>query len=291
MPATRSRRRLRRSRTGNVSRLQVAWTYRSGDARAEGRSQIQCNPIVVRGVLYGTSPQLKVFALDAATGVATLDVRSVCRRGAHTQRTRRESRCRVLGKRRGPAHPRGGRTAAVCAGREDGKARAVIRSERQREPEGRARRARAATVRAVEHTGRDLPGPPHHRHAPVGRPGAIGAGPHPRVRCPDGSPALGVQDHSGAGRVRLRHMAARRVDAHRRRQCVERHLRRHDARPGVPADRLGGLRLLGRQPPRPEPVCQLAARAQGGHGRTASGTTSSCTTISGIATCHRRPCW
>ena len=31
-------------------------------------SQIQCNPIIVDGVLYGTSPQLKVIALDAATG-------------------------------------------------------------------------------------------------------------------------------------------------------------------------------------------------------------------------------
>lgn len=56
--------------TANVSRLQVAWTYRSGDARSDNRSQIQCNPIVVHGVLYATSPQLKVFALDAATGVA-----------------------------------------------------------------------------------------------------------------------------------------------------------------------------------------------------------------------------
>lgn len=54
--------------TSNVGRLQVAWTYRSGDARADGRSQIQCNPIVVRGILYATSPTLKVFALDAATG-------------------------------------------------------------------------------------------------------------------------------------------------------------------------------------------------------------------------------
>jgi quinoprotein glucose dehydrogenase len=54
----------------NVGRLQVAWTYRTGDARPPGRSQIQCNPIVVGGVLYGTSPQLKVFALDAATGTA-----------------------------------------------------------------------------------------------------------------------------------------------------------------------------------------------------------------------------
>ena len=54
--------------TENVARLQVAWTYRSGDARPDGRSQIQCNPIVVKGVLYATTPQLKVFALDAATG-------------------------------------------------------------------------------------------------------------------------------------------------------------------------------------------------------------------------------
>jgi quinoprotein glucose dehydrogenase len=53
---------------GNVHRLRVAWTYRTGDARADDRSQIQCNPIVVDGVLYATSPQLKVFALDAATG-------------------------------------------------------------------------------------------------------------------------------------------------------------------------------------------------------------------------------
>jgi quinoprotein glucose dehydrogenase len=53
--------------TANVQRLKVAWTYHTGDARAE-RSEIQCNPIVVHGVLYATSPQLKVFALDAATG-------------------------------------------------------------------------------------------------------------------------------------------------------------------------------------------------------------------------------
>ena len=51
----------------NVASLKVAWTYHTGDARPD-RSQIQCNPIVVRGVLYATSPQLKVFALDAATG-------------------------------------------------------------------------------------------------------------------------------------------------------------------------------------------------------------------------------
>lgn len=50
----------------NVARLQPAWTFRTGDATAT--SQIQCNPLIVDGVLYGTSPQLKLFALDAATG-------------------------------------------------------------------------------------------------------------------------------------------------------------------------------------------------------------------------------
>ena len=54
--------------TGNVTALQVAWTYASGDLDTLNRSQIQCNPLVVDGVLYGTNPQLKAFALDAATG-------------------------------------------------------------------------------------------------------------------------------------------------------------------------------------------------------------------------------
>ncbi len=52
----------------NVTGLAVQWTYHTGDARPNGRSQIQCNPIVVHGVLYATSPQLKTFALDAASG-------------------------------------------------------------------------------------------------------------------------------------------------------------------------------------------------------------------------------
>jgi quinoprotein glucose dehydrogenase len=53
---------------GNVQRLRVAWVYHTGDARAPNRSEIQCNPIVVDGVLYATSPGLRVFALRAGTG-------------------------------------------------------------------------------------------------------------------------------------------------------------------------------------------------------------------------------
>ena len=50
----------------NVSQLKVAWKYDTGD-EAPGL-EIQCNPIVIDGVLYGSSPNGRVFALNAATG-------------------------------------------------------------------------------------------------------------------------------------------------------------------------------------------------------------------------------
>src|SRR4051812_17459718 len=50
----------------NVSRLQVAWRYDSHDEFPG--SEMQSNPIVVDGVLYATTPKLRVVALDAATG-------------------------------------------------------------------------------------------------------------------------------------------------------------------------------------------------------------------------------
>jgi quinoprotein glucose dehydrogenase len=53
----------------NVSQLKVAWTYASGGADTVfNRTQIQCNPIVVGGILYGVSANTQAFALDAATG-------------------------------------------------------------------------------------------------------------------------------------------------------------------------------------------------------------------------------
>ena len=50
----------------NVSKLQVAWSYDSHDSFAG--SEMQSNPIVVNGMLYVTTPALKVVALDATTG-------------------------------------------------------------------------------------------------------------------------------------------------------------------------------------------------------------------------------
>jgi len=44
----------------NVSQLQVAWTYPSG--------QTDFNPVVVRGIVYGRGPNESLVAVDAATG-------------------------------------------------------------------------------------------------------------------------------------------------------------------------------------------------------------------------------
>jgi quinoprotein glucose dehydrogenase len=53
---------------GNVGSLQVAWTFSTHDKDTANRSEIQCNPIVVDGILFGVSPKLKLFALDASSG-------------------------------------------------------------------------------------------------------------------------------------------------------------------------------------------------------------------------------
>ncbi len=52
----------------NVEELSLAWTYSTGDARHSPASTIQCNPIVVEGVMYVTTPGLMLVALDAASG-------------------------------------------------------------------------------------------------------------------------------------------------------------------------------------------------------------------------------
>ena len=47
----------------NVANLKVAWEFHSKDS-----GQVQCNPIVVDGVLFGNTASAQTFALDAATG-------------------------------------------------------------------------------------------------------------------------------------------------------------------------------------------------------------------------------
>jgi len=50
----------------NVAELEVAWTWQAGDLRAG--TQIQCNPLVIDGVIYATTPSLSLVALNAETG-------------------------------------------------------------------------------------------------------------------------------------------------------------------------------------------------------------------------------
>ncbi|MEP7320196.1 MAG: hypothetical protein ABI921_15675 [Panacibacter sp.] len=54
--------------TNNVTQLQVAWEYHTGGTDSANHSQIQCNPIMIDGTLYGTAPDMKLFAIDAGTG-------------------------------------------------------------------------------------------------------------------------------------------------------------------------------------------------------------------------------
>lgn len=52
----------------NISGLKVAWTYSSNDKDPGNHTQNQCNPIMVNGALYGSTPTLKLFSLNAASG-------------------------------------------------------------------------------------------------------------------------------------------------------------------------------------------------------------------------------
>jgi quinoprotein glucose dehydrogenase len=47
----------------NVHQLEIAWTYSMPDS-----GQVQTNPIVADGILYGITPSVQAFALNAATG-------------------------------------------------------------------------------------------------------------------------------------------------------------------------------------------------------------------------------
>ncbi len=87
----------------NVHRLQRAWQFDSHD-EYDG-SEMQCNPIIVKGVLYATTPRVRVIALDAATGKLLWDFDA--HRGE--QITRKE-------RNRGLAYWSDGRNGRIFAG-------------------------------------------------------------------------------------------------------------------------------------------------------------------------------
>ncbi len=52
----------------NVASLQVAWTYRTGELVDGKGSTIECTPLVVEGVMYITTANRRLVALDATNG-------------------------------------------------------------------------------------------------------------------------------------------------------------------------------------------------------------------------------
>jgi quinoprotein glucose dehydrogenase len=52
----------------NIHRLKPVWVHHCDDMRVQPATTIECNPIVVKGVMFLTTPGLKVEALDSATG-------------------------------------------------------------------------------------------------------------------------------------------------------------------------------------------------------------------------------
>src|SRR5215204_1816909 len=52
----------------NVNRLKVAWTHRTEDSMERPATTIECEPIVIDGIMYIQTAQLQMRALNAATG-------------------------------------------------------------------------------------------------------------------------------------------------------------------------------------------------------------------------------
>ena len=52
----------------NVRNLREVWRYSSTQASDTNTTDMKTNPLIIDGTLYGLNPQLKLFALDAATG-------------------------------------------------------------------------------------------------------------------------------------------------------------------------------------------------------------------------------
>lgn len=67
-PGSRNYSSLDQINTTNVSKLRRVWSYSCGGVDLQDRSQIQCSPIIVDSILYGTTPTLELIALHAGTG-------------------------------------------------------------------------------------------------------------------------------------------------------------------------------------------------------------------------------
>jgi len=54
--------------TSNIGDLEIAWVYYAENKDSTRFGAMECNPIIIDSVLFGVSPKLKLFAINARTG-------------------------------------------------------------------------------------------------------------------------------------------------------------------------------------------------------------------------------
>ena len=228
----------------NVSRLERAWFYPvAGDA-----ARLPFNPIVVDRVMYVAGAKGRRRRARRGDGKAAVDVdRAGSRARSHLLGERRSIRSAAAAQYR-RRHPRDRRNQRH--------AHQVVR-------QGRIRRhayRRAATAGRAEQDSRPHLRKPDRCRIQHRRRLRIAARRSARIRRGHGPAGLDVPHHSASGRVRLRDVAARRMEVRRRRQHVGRDHDRQQERHRVRPDRLADARPLRRGSRRRQPVWQLPAR-------------------------------
>ena len=261
-PATRSTRRSTRSHRQR-EQLEVAWTYRTR-RRAPRTTARRSSATRSWSAACSTPPRpgSRLFALDAATG-----------RGALALRSGRGRRCRdALGVNRGVVHLGRRRRAAhlLRAGQfssrstpRTGKPIPDFGKRRQRGPAGGPRPRRGGLYVWSNTPGvvYRRPADPGHARATRARARRRPATSAPTTSAP-GDP-LALPHHPAARRAGLRDLAAGRLEDRSAGPTRGAGIALDEKRGLVfLPDRLGGLRLLGRQPPGAESLRQLPDRAR-----------------------------
>ena len=232
----------------NVSQLQVAWTY-------PVTGNVIFNPIVIDNVMYVQGSANAIVALDAATGKEIWthpNMGGIGARGLNYWESPDRADRRLF-------YLNAGNLTAINA--QTGETIAVVRHQR---PRGPAQRAVASRPQPApdQQPGAHLRERDHHLPAGARRRLRLDARRRAGLRRAQRQDPVDLSQHPPPGRVRLRHLARRRVPHRRRRAQLERADDRRPARHRLHPVRHRPLRFLRRQPPGREPVRQQPGGAR-----------------------------
>ena len=272
---------LKQINRANVTKLQVAWKYPTGDGGG-----YLFNPIVVDGVMYVLAKGGSIVALDAATGKELLGPSRTRRRGItiagmnYWESKDRSERRLLFSSSQFLQAIDADTGEPIPSFGDDG--RVDLRVGLDRDP--------AEDQRAIEHAGPRLRGPDHPR---LGDQSGLrlGARRHPRLRRAHRQAGLDVSHRAASRRVRLRDVAAGCVEDRRRRERLGRALDRRAARHRLRADGQPQVQLLRRQPASARTCSAIACSRSTRAPASGSGTSRWCITTSGTTTTRpRRSC-